>query len=616
MRKIIFVSVAALVSASVFCFSAKAQGSAWRLLAKADSARMAYDFPAAVALCEKAAALDSTVSAKAEERMIVSQNGLNMMGFCSQPTVVARQKFPLRDFFLFYPLRNGSWRTAPNQLDAQGGDDLSRATYIPDGAEAIYYSAKDEEGTRNIYKTALTDSLWSVPRLINEQLTSSSDEIYPMLSPDGQSLFFASKGLYGMGGYDLYVSNWNKENKDWDVPVNMGFPYSSPYDDFLFINSEDGKYSIFASNRECGKDSVCIYVLEYDAVPVRKAVSDINELRTISELIPKGDRSRIDNGSAVSGNDLGNADTQRYMDKMKEVRALRDSISVFNQNLDKLRGGFSSASESEKETLASAISEKELMLPSLNDSLSRAVKALQSIEMEFLSNGVVINTDRLQAEADKEVVGAASGYTFSKNSFGAPVHLEMKRPKPEFDYSFKILPAGQFAASDSLPRGLVYQIQLFSQSRKAIVEDLKGLSPVFEKAYPSGKLTYSVGLFSSYKDVLSKLNSVKHRGFRDAFIVAWLNGKSIKVPKAREMESQITSGFVVKIYPENGSSLSEETLALLRQNSDIDIVKGSEDGSVLFTAGPFSSEDEAQKTASALKEKGAGAVSVEKLETE
>ena len=60
-----------------------------------------------------------------------------------------------------------------------------------------------------------------------------------------------SKGLYGMGGYDLYVSQWNSETGDWDVPVNMGFPYSSPYDDFLFINTEDGKYSIFASNRGC-----------------------------------------------------------------------------------------------------------------------------------------------------------------------------------------------------------------------------------------------------------------------------------------------------------------------------------------------------------------------------
>lgn len=54
------------------------------------------------------------------------------------------------------------------------------------------------------------------------------------------------------------------------------------------------------------------------------------------------------------------------------------------------------------------------MLPTLNSSLNAAVKELQNIEMDFLANGIVIDTRRLQAEADKDIVGTASGYTFSK----------------------------------------------------------------------------------------------------------------------------------------------------------------------------------------------------------
>ena len=276
MRNKIFIGIFILLAQPALSVEASAQVSPTKLMMKADSCRLAYNFAEAVKYGEDAvAALDSTSSAKAEEQLLLSRNGLNMMGFCSQPTVVAKRTFPLEDFFLFYPLKDFSWRKTPNQLDSLGGDNLSRAIYVPDGSKDIFYSAKDEEGIRNIYATHLTDSLWSVPALINEQMTSSSDEIYPMLSPDGQSLYFASKGLYGMGGYDLYVSNWNSETNDWDMPVNMGFPYSSPYDDFLFVNTEDGKYSIFASNRECGRDSVMIYVLEYDSMPVRKAVSDV-----------------------------------------------------------------------------------------------------------------------------------------------------------------------------------------------------------------------------------------------------------------------------------------------------------------------------------------------------
>lgn len=609
MRNKIFIGIFTLLAQIAFGTDAPAQVSPTRLLMKADSSRMAYNFQDAVKYCEAAVdALDSTSSAKAEEQLLLARNGLNMMGFCSQPVVVAKQTFPLQDFLLFYPLKDFSWRKSPNQLDSLGGDNLSRAVYVPDGSRDIYYSAKDEEGIRNIYATHMADSLWSVPALINEQLTSSSDEIYPMLSPDGQSLYFASKGLYGMGGYDLYVSQWNKETGDWDVPVNMGFPYSSPYDDFLFVNTEDGKYSIFASNRECGRDSVTIYVLEYDGMPVRKAVTEVDELRELAALNPAGNHPGIDNGSAVSGET--DESTRKYMDKMREVRSLRDSVARFGKNLDKLRSGLATASDEEKARLTAEITDKEMMLPTLNSTLNAAVKELQNIEMDFLANGIVIDTRKLQAEADKEIVGASSGYTFSKNSYGPDLRLDIRKPKPTFDYSFMILPEGRFAESNTLPDGLVYQIRIFTLSRKASVADLNGLSPVFERTTTSGKHAYSAGLFKSYKDALSNLNKVKKRGFRDAQIDAFLNGQVIGVSKARELESKVKTLMMVRIYPEDGQSLSEQAIAAIHEHSDKDLIKSVEAGSVVFTTGPFEDKSQVDAIVAALKAAGVENISV------
>lgn len=609
MRNKIFIGIFTLLAQIAFGTDAPAQVSPTRLLMKADSSRMAYNFQEAVKYCEAAVdALDSTSSAKAEEQLLLARNGLNMMGFCSQPVVVAKQTFPLQDFLLFYPLKDFSWRKSPNQLDSLGGDNLSRAVYVPDGSRDIYYSAKDEEGIRNIYATHLADSLWSVPALINEQLTSSSDEIYPMLSPDDQSLYFASKGLYGMGGYDLYVSQWNKETGDWDVPVNMGFPYSSPYDDFLFVNTEDGKYSIFASNRECGRDSVTIYVLEYDGMPVRKAVTEVDELRELAALNPAGNHPGIDNGSAVSGET--DESTRKYMDKMREVRSLRDSVARFGKNLDKLRSGLATASDEEKARLTAEITDKEMMLPTLNSTLNAAVKELQNIEMDFLANGIVIDTRKLQAEADKEIVGASSGYTFSKNSYGPDLRLDIRKPKPTFDYSFMILPEGRFAESNTLPDGLVYQIRIFTLSRKASVADLNGLSPVFERTTTSGKHAYSAGLFKSYKDALSNLNKVKKRGFRDAQIDAFLNGQVIGVSKAREIETKVKTLMMVRIYPEDGQSLSEQAIAAIHEHSDKDLIKSVEAGSVVFTTGPFEDKSQVDAIVAALKAAGVENISV------
>lgn len=617
MRNKLFIGIFTLLAQIAFTAEASAQVSPTRLMIKADSCRMAYSFAEAVQYSESAVeALDSTASARAEEQLLMARNGLNMMSFCSQPTVVAKQTFPLKDFFLFYPIKDHSWRKTPNQLDSLGGDNLSRAIFIPDGSRDIYYSAMDEEGIRNIYATHLTDSLWSVPTLINEQMTSSSDEIYPMLSPDGQSLYFASKGLYGMGGYDLYVSNWNSETNDWDMPVNMGFPYSSPYDDFLFVNTEDGKYSIFASNRDCGRDSVTIYVLEYDSMPVRKAVTDVDELRALASLNPARDHSRIDNYAAVPDEGQQDESTKRYMDKMREVRALRDSVARFGKNLEKMRSGLAGASGEEKARLTAEISDKEMMLPTLNSALNAAVKELQNIEMDFLANGIVIDTRKLQAEADKEIVGASSGYTFSKNSYGPALHLDIMKPKPTFDYSFMILPEGRFAENNTLPEGIIYQIRIFTLGRKATVADLNGLSPVFERTTTSGRHAYSVGLFKSYKDVLSNLNKVKNRGFRDAQIDAFHNGQVINVRKARELESKVRTLFMVKIFPEDGQSLSEQAIAAVHEHSDKDLIKSVEAGSVVFTTGPFEDKSQVDVLVAALKAAGAENVSVSESTSE
>ena len=79
----------------------------------------------------------------------------------------------------------------------------------------------------------------------------------------------------------------------------MGFPYSSPADDFLFINSDDGNYSIFASNRECQADSVWVYVLEFDNMPVRKAVDDPEELKALAALNPQREEERINAKTGV-----------------------------------------------------------------------------------------------------------------------------------------------------------------------------------------------------------------------------------------------------------------------------------------------------------------------------
>ena len=567
------------------------QFSLEKLIHVTDSLTKNYRFSEAAELFETAkAGADSLSAILIDEAMIQAQNGDNMTGFCSNPVAVARERFSLNDFFLFYPLRDHSWRNVPNQLDSLGGDPFARAIYFHDGSEEVYWSAKDQDGIRNIYHSHHRDTLWTVPELINEQMTTSSDEIYPMLSPDGKQLFFASKGLYGMGGYDLYVSNWDDNLNDWGVPVNMGFPYSSPYDDFLFINTADGKYSMFASNRNCSRDSVDVYVLEFDSTPIRKAVRDPRELRKLCALDPVNDPARIDSKSAVSESVQVNADMRRYSTKMQEVRSLRDALYKYSTSADETERSF---------------------IPKLRDSLDVASKELQKIELEFLKKGVSIDPEKLQQEADKEVIGTSGGYTFTKNSMGKSFRIDLEQPKKSFDYTFQVLPEGRFAEDNTLPEGLVYQIQIFSMSSKATVKQIKGLSPVFERFGTNGRRIYSVGLFRSYKDVLSNLNKVKRVGFRSAIIVAFLNGKNITVTKARSLEKSVHEMFQIRIYPTDGNALTETNLMAVKAISSADLARTTEGGIVSYLLGPFDSRSEAETIISALKTAGMDNIRIE-----
>lgn len=584
-----------------------------RLKESADSLTKAYKFNAAVELLQNAKeAADSADAVRLDEMMVPAQNGSNMTGFCSNPVPVAKERFSLKDFFLYYPLQDRSWRITPNQLDSTANDPFAKAIYIPDDVKQIYWSGKDSDGIRNIYRTALGDSLWTVPELVNEQLTSSSDEIYPMISPDGKQLFFASKGLYGMGGYDLYVSTWDKDLNDWGVPVNMGFPYSSPYDDFLYINTADGKYSMFASNRECPADSVDIYVLEFDSMPVRKEINDPDELKKLCSLAPDNDPARIDNHSATTDeNGQNNADMSRYSEQMLTVRSLRDSIYKFSTDLDRDRSWLSETSGEERSRLAASILSKEAMLPKLQDSLARASRELQKIELEFLQSGIVIDPEKIHREADRELVGADAGYTFSKKSPGARIRLDMEKPAPSFDYTFQILEQGRFAEDNTIPQGLYYQIQLFSMMSKATVKQIKGLSPVFERPGSNGRRIYSVGLFHTYKDVLANLNKVKRAGFRSAIIVAFLDGKPITVQKARAIEKNIHELFQIRVFPIDGNSLNENEIATIKASTDSDMSKTTEGGMISYILGPYDSRQEADSVTEALKKAGLSNLRIE-----
>lgn len=576
------------------------------LLCRADSLRKAYLFGKSIRLYDEALSVtaDSVARIRIQDQKMLSENGLGMTDFVYQPMVVARHRFSIDDFYLYYPLEDRSWRPLPNMLDTLGRHPFYKAVYFPENTGTLYYSAHDREGAVNIYRTDWKDSLWSAPYLLNEYLVSSADEIYPMLSPDGKHLYFASSGLYGMGGYDLYVSAWNEDQKEWGPPSNMGMPFSSPYNDFLYINTEDGKYTIFASDRACPGDSVDVYVLEQESMPVRKGIDDMTQLRRVMALDPVDDLSSFDSGRAISQIVPEDVDTREYTAKVAEVRQLKDSIYYYNVGISCKKAKLSETDDAgEADRLRGIIARSEARIPVLQDSLELASAELQKIEMEFLFRGIVLDPDQLMKEADREVEGASSNYAFVRMMPGDSLDIVMEKPVEKFDYTFQVLPQARFAEDNTLPSGIVYQIQLLNLTSRADVAALKGISPIFEEITPAGRYTYRAGVFRSYNDALSHINTVKKLGFRTAFITAFLDGETIPVNRARNLERQyrVVTLYQIHIVP-SGDRLPELTIPAIEQLAGPkDVARMVEDGRTVYVVGNFDDKTLVDKVVVAVK---------------
>lgn len=426
-------------------------------LALADSLHGNYQFRRAIQLCDEliSESPDSLVRVYAAELLSNSESGFDFTSTVAVPTVIARQKFTLRDFFLYYPFPDRSWHdlrsseglrdslqmlSAPKALGI-----LPDIAYFQEDDDIIYFHSPDTLGHMKIY-SSVKDTLWSRPRQVfapKDSLSAAkdstlfvsalrdstttpfvSDEIFPVLSADQRSLYFSAKRKDSAGGYDLYESVWSEADSCWTEPVNLGFPYSSVDNDYLYMNTDDGRYIVFASDRGCTKDSVYVYVLEYEFTPQRQRITDSERLRRIMELAPSDGTDVVDAGSAVGGGIPENADTKRYMEKMADVRHFRDLLDNTNRKLDEMREEFALSDDVERrQELTSRILETEAEIPQIQSSLDKAASEVQKIEMEFLFSGVVIDYDLLSSEASRNLVGDSSSYVFKERQAGSPLRL-------------------------------------------------------------------------------------------------------------------------------------------------------------------------------------------------
>lgn len=129
----------------------------------------------------------------------------------------------------------------------------SSASIAPDGRKIYFVSErKGGIGGRDIWScTKENDGSWSAPVNLGSIVNTSSDEESVFIHPDGKTLYFSSKGHKSKGGYDVFKTIF--ENGTWSKPVNLGEPINTIGDDLFFVLTADGQTGYYASSRDAAE---------------------------------------------------------------------------------------------------------------------------------------------------------------------------------------------------------------------------------------------------------------------------------------------------------------------------------------------------------------------------
>jgi len=193
----------------------------------------------------------------------ITADGLTLI-FTRQPVYrdgSSQHEMPQEDFYISFNIDN-IWQKAVN-----AGAPLN--TRLNEGAQTLssngrymYFTACDRPGgmgSCDIYFSAFNDGKWSEPYNLMSPVNTTHWESQPSVSADGKILFFSSNRPGGFGGKDIWYSVLNDRNQ-WNTPVNMGGMINTDGDEMSPFIHFDGKTLYFASDGRVGLGGFDIYV--------------------------------------------------------------------------------------------------------------------------------------------------------------------------------------------------------------------------------------------------------------------------------------------------------------------------------------------------------------------
>jgi outer membrane protein OmpA-like peptidoglycan-associated protein len=173
-----------------------------------------------------------TITADGRKLIFTSCTGRDGMGSCD----------------LYESKKIGDDWTEPRNLgkNVNSAEWESQPSLSADGRTLYFVSDRRSGlGRRDIWISTLDDQgIWTRAVNAGNTINSQYDEISPFIHANNRTLYFASNGLPGFGGYDIFYAE--KDSSEWTAPRNIGSPINDHEDQFSLFITADGQKAYYS----------------------------------------------------------------------------------------------------------------------------------------------------------------------------------------------------------------------------------------------------------------------------------------------------------------------------------------------------------------------------------
>ena len=151
----------------------------------------------------------------------------SMMRATERVTVIDSLVVDKNTFLNHIKLSPESGEISPYSTFFHRTDENGCTVYLSELGNKIYFAQPDENKYLRLFTSDLVGGQWTAPHKLDE-LDGDDAQNYPFMLSDGITLYYAAQGEESIGGYDIFVTRYDMDEKKFLYPENLGMPFNSP----------------------------------------------------------------------------------------------------------------------------------------------------------------------------------------------------------------------------------------------------------------------------------------------------------------------------------------------------------------------------------------------------